>query len=67
MTSLVAPIARILLRYVGGGLISAGVAISPETLSDPDVFQVTCFVVGVLCTAISEGWYALARKYGWAQ
>jgi hypothetical protein len=61
----VAPIARILLRYLGGALISAGFAISPSTLTDPDLIQVLCFVIGGLCTAISEGFYVIARKRGW--
>jgi hypothetical protein len=62
---IIAPIARILLRYVGGALISAGVAISPSTLTDPDLLQVMCFLIGGLCTAVSEGFYFIARRKGW--
>ncbi len=60
-----APFARIILRYFGGALISAGVAVSPSTLSDPDVVQIACIVMGALCTALSEGWYYFAKKRGW--
>jgi len=62
---IIAPIARILLRYAGGALISAGFAINPSALTDPDVFQVSCFVIGGLCTAASEGFYVIARAKGW--
>jgi hypothetical protein len=65
--SIIAPIARVLLRYVGGALISAGFAISPNTLTDPDVFQVTCFAIGAICSVGSEVWYILSHKYGWAR
>lgn len=60
-----APIARILLRYAGGALIAHGVAISPETLTDPDLVQALCVLMGLACSASSECWYALARKRGW--
>lgn len=62
---LLAPLARILLRYVGGALITYGLAIDRSALSDPDLVQVLCILLGGLCTAISEGFYALAHKRGW--
>ncbi len=61
----IALIARILLRYGGGALVSAGVVVSPSTLADPDVLQVTCLVLGLLCSAVSEGLYCVARKRNW--
>lgn len=63
--AIVGPIARVILRYAGGALISAGVAIKPEALTDPDVVQVMCLLIGAACSAASEGWYILAKKYGW--
>lgn len=63
--AIIAPIARILLRYGGGALISAGVAISPDTLTNPDIVQVLCFLLGGLCSAVSEGFYIIARKRDW--
>jgi hypothetical protein len=62
----VGPIARVLLRYVGGALISAGIAISPATLTDPDLIQIMCFLIGAVCSAASEGWYIIAKKNGWS-
>jgi len=64
--SIIAPLARVLLRYIGGALISAGIAISPSTLADPDLVQILCFLIGGLATAVSEGWYIVARKRGWS-
>jgi len=63
---ILAPLARVLLRYIGGALISAGVAISPGTLADPDIVQLLCLLIGGLVTVISEGWYIIARKKGWS-
>lgn len=63
---IIAPLARVLLRYVGGAMISAGVAISPGTLTDPDLIQVMCFLIGGISTATSEGWYIIAKKKGWS-
>lgn len=66
MAQIIAPLTRVLLRYIGGALIASGLAISPSTLTDPDVVQVACFLIGLICSAASEGWYALARKKGWS-
>lgn len=63
MTELAAPLARILLRYVGAVLVAkAGLQVD-----DPDLIIVTEAVIGGLCALIAEGWYALARKRGWHQ
>jgi hypothetical protein len=60
------PLIRILLRYIGGALIAKGYAVNPDTFADPDLVQVICYVGGGLCAAVSEGWWTLARKYGWS-
>lgn len=65
MNAVIAPLARVLLRYIGGALMSAGVAINPGALTDPDLIQVMCFVLGALASGASEVWYILAKKYGW--
>lgn len=61
----IAPFARIMLRYLGAGLISAGVTIKPDSLLDPDLVQVLCIVLGSLISAGSETWYYFAKKHGW--
>jgi hypothetical protein len=65
-TDVLAPFARVLLRYVGAALVSAGITISPSTLLDPDVVQITCILLGAACSAASEAWYYVAKKNGWA-
>jgi len=63
VSELAGPLTRVLLRYVGAALITkAGLAID---VTDPDVMTVAEMGVGLLCSVICEGWYALARKRGW--
>lgn len=63
MSELAGPLTRVLLRYVGAALVTkAGLSID---VSDPDVMAVAEMGVGLLCSVISEGWYAMARKRGW--
>lgn len=65
MMELAGPLARVLLRYVGGGLMAkAGFAVD---LSDPDLASLLQFGIGALLSAGSETWWYLARKYGWCQ
>jgi len=62
---MVAPVVRVLLRYVGGALITyAGVKLD---VNDPDFQAVTVLVAGALVSVASEAWYYLARKYGWSK
>jgi hypothetical protein len=63
----IAPFARIFLRYLGAGLVSAGITINPDTLADPDVVQVVCILLGAACSAGSEAWYWFAKKHGWSR
>jgi hypothetical protein len=61
-----AVISRIALRYIAGALIAKGYldAGTGDTLaSDPDLLMLTGLAIGV----VTEGAYALARKYGWAK
>lgn len=61
---------RIALRYGSGALVLHGF-LSPDDgnalVSDPDVAQVLEIGIGLGMGAISEGWYYLARKWGWAK
>lgn len=65
-----AVLVRIGLRYVSGALIAKGM-LSPELggmiSSDPEVAQAVQIGVGLAAGAASEGWYMLARKFGWAK
>lgn len=57
------PLARILLRYIGGALLAKGVI--HGDLLDPDIVQVLTVLLGLACSALSEGWYYIAKKNGW--
>lgn len=61
---------RILLRYLAPLLIAKGI-LSPELGSlltnDPDVAQMIQVGAGLACGIVAEGWYVLARKFGWAK
>ena len=67
MTDAIAPLVRILLRWIGGYFIAKGIASSPDTFTDPDLVTVICFAVAGVCGMISEGWWMLARKRGWSR
>ena len=54
-----APIARIILRYVSGGGVVAGV-LGAEFIVDPDIILIVSFTIG----AAVEGLYTLAKMYG---
>jgi hypothetical protein len=59
-------LARIGLRYAAAALITRGL-LSPDDgatiMNDPDVQLVVGAGLGVL----SEGWYWLAHRFGWAK
>lgn len=65
-----AVIIRIVLRYGAGLLIAKGL-LAPEAgldlASDPDVQMLLQVGVGLVAAAVSEGWYVLARRLGWAK
>lgn len=58
------PLVRILLRYGAAFLVAKGWLTADDATSfvtDPDVEM----LVGAAIGALVEGWYVLARKYGW--
>jgi len=61
MTNL-APFIRIGLRIFGGYLIGRGYADEGDLwiFTDPEL-------VGALALMASEGWYLLAKRYGWSK
>ncbi|OOY15059.1 hypothetical protein [Thioclava sp. DLFJ4-1] len=60
MNNQYAPIARIALRYVIGGII--GAAQADMLAGDPDLVTVLAMAIGALVEAL----YAIAKKKGWA-
>lgn len=67
--TMLAPLARVLLRYVAGALAGYGIAVNAAgyvLADDPDmVFLVSCGL-SALFGAVVEGFYALAKKRGWS-
>ena len=58
-------LARIIARYVSGGLMTIGVLspdLAQEFAMDPDVALVLGGIIGVA----TEGVYAWAKRMGWA-
>jgi len=63
-----APIVRILLRYATGPLLLIGLILPEEQqsiISDPEIVGWVSTGLGILAPIIAEGWYWLAREFGW--
>ncbi|KSV70771.1 MULTISPECIES: hypothetical protein [unclassified Ensifer] len=65
-----AVVIRILLRY-GAGLLVAKGLLAPEAglvlADDPDVQMLMEVGIGLCAGILSECWYVLARRLGWAK
>lgn len=65
-----AVVARIALRYVAAALIAKGL-LAPEMgaqiTNDPDLAAALQVILGLLSAGAAEGWYYLARKFGWSK
>jgi preprotein translocase subunit Sec61beta len=64
-----AALARIALRYIAAGLVTYGIVsadIGGTLGSDPDILVGVEIAVGALIAAAVEGWYVLAKRFGWA-
>ena len=62
-------IIRIALRYLAGVLIAKGLLAPEEGMSittDPDVAMALQIAAGALAGAVSEAWFWLAKRFGWA-
>jgi hypothetical protein len=61
---------RIALRYLAAYLVARGLLTEGDgsmLSSDPDLAMLLETGVGFASGAIAEGWYMLARKFGWAK
>lgn len=61
---------RILLRYASGILVARGLLGADDGsifASDPDVAALVETGLGLALGAATEGWYYLARKFGWSK
>jgi hypothetical protein len=65
-----APLIRIFLRYatfpfLWFGLINPNEA--ADIIADPDFAQWVSLGAGIASPFLAEGWYYLARKWGWSK
>lgn len=63
-----APIIRIFLRYATFPLLYFGLIQEHEAadlIADPQIAQWVSLAAGFVAPFVSEGWYWLARKFGW--
>jgi hypothetical protein len=67
MGDLAGPLSRVGLRYVVGWLIAKGYSIDPATANDADIQALAYYLMGGGLAILSEGWWYLARRNGWAQ
>jgi len=67
VSQIAAPLSRVLLRYIVGALIVKGYSIDPATAENADVQAIAYYLIGGGLALLSEGWWYLARKYGWSQ
>jgi hypothetical protein len=61
---------RILLRYLAGILVARGLLSADDggTFSaDPDIQMAVETGAGLAIGVATEGWYWLARKFGWSK
>ncbi len=60
--------ARILLRYLAAALVARGLVsadLGSQIAGDADVLSVTMTLVGAAVAIAVEGWYWLAKRFGW--
>lgn len=66
---MLAPITRILLRYIAGILIARGIfdaGTGNFFATDPDIYALAQAGIGLAVGFITEGYYWLAKKFGWS-
>ena len=64
------PIIRIALRYATFPLLYFGLIQEHEAadlIADPEIAQWVSLGAGMVSPFLAEGWYWLARKFGWAK
>lgn len=57
-----APLARIILRYIIGGVVVGSAAVGEKLAADPDFVAIAALALGF----VIEGLYAAAKRKGWA-
>jgi hypothetical protein len=64
-----APFIRIGLRYLSGYLVARGFLAQSDAglFNDPESIAAISYGGAALCAAFGEGWYALAKHFGWTK
>lgn len=65
---MIAPLTRIVLRWIAGILVAKGFFAPEDGLwlqSDPDVAMAGQMALGAAVGALAETWYYVARRMGW--
>lgn len=68
--TVMAPLVRILLRYITLPLLALGLILPEEQqaiIADPELVSYASTGLGLLAPLVAEGWYVLARQFGWAK
>lgn len=63
-----APLIRIFLRYATFPLLYFGLITEHEAadlIAEPEIAQWVSLGLGMIAPVISEGWWWLARRFGW--
>lgn len=63
-----APLIRILLRYLTMPLLAIGLILpheQQEIIGDPAIVSFVSTALGMIAPMIAEGWWMLARRFGW--
>lgn len=61
-------ITRIALRYLAAALVAKGMftaADAGQFAADPDVVNLVEVSIGLAIAGATEGWYAIAKRFGW--
>lgn len=61
---MIAPLSRILARYIASALVTYGAVAAPDAaVMEPDI----AVALGVGIASVTEAAYALARRLGWSK
>ncbi|ARO14451.1 hypothetical protein BVG79_01105 [Ketogulonicigenium robustum] len=65
---MIAPVARIILRYVAAALVTYGVVAADmgrQIANDPDILNALTILIGAVVGVVTEAAYLLAKRLGW--
>ena len=61
---MIAPLSRILARYIASALVTYGALAAPDAAAvEPDI----AMALGIVLAAVTEAAYVLAHRWGWSK